>query len=300
MYTSFVQIEEEILKKDTKKIIALAGSHDEDALSAAVNARRRGIAEIILIGDEEKTRELLEKFSEPAEKYTFIPCIGESACAATACQLVKDKKADIPMKGLMQTSSFMRAILNKEKYGFVPEKGILSQCTVIEFEGRFMLITDCAVNIRPDYAAKVKILNNAVELGRKLGMEMPKAAVIAPVEVINVNMESTVDAALISKAAERGQIKNCLVDGPLAMDNALSEEAAKHKGIQSKVAGHADILLVPDLCTGNVLTKALVHFAKGIPSAGLLIGTTVPVVMTSRTDTPENKYNAILTSVLQA
>lgn len=298
MFTSFTQIEETVLKKEKKKTIALAGAQDCDALAAVVNARRRGIAKVILIGDVEKTKELLAGMEELAEHYEFIACGGENPCARLACELVKEGRADIPMKGLMQTASFMRAILDKETFGFVPEKGILSQTTVLEFEGRLMQITDCAVNIQPDYVDKMKILTNAGSLARKLGIENPRAAVLAPAELVNPKMQSTVDAAMLSKAAERGQLKGMIVDGPLAMDNALSEEAAKHKGIKSEVAGHADILLVPDLCTGNVLTKALVHFAKGIPSAGLLIGTSVPVVMTSRTDLPENKYNAILMSCL--
>lgn len=298
MFTAFAQIEETILKKEKKKTIALAGAQDCDALAAVVNARRRGIAKVILIGDVEKTKELLAGMEEPAEHYEFISCEGENPCARLACELVKEGRADIPMKGLMQTASFMRAILDKETFDFVPEKGILSQTTVLEFEGRLMQITDCAVNIQPDYTDKMKILTNAGALARKLGIENPRVAVLAPAELVNPKMQSTVDAAMLSKAAERGQLKGMIVDGPLAMDNSLSEEAAKHKGIKSEVAGHADILLVPDLCTGNVLTKALVHFAKGIPSAGLLIGTNVPVVMTSRTDLPENKYNAILMSCL--
>ena len=298
MYTSFRQLEEVILQRGDKKVIALAGSQDEDVLAAIVNARRRQIIEAVLIGDVKKTEALLEQMDEKTEDYTLISCDGENQTARMACQLVKEGKADIPMKGLMQTSSFMRAVLDKESFAFIPEKGILSQATLLEFEGRMMIITDCAVNINPDYTGKVKILNNAVALAKKIGIKLPKVAVLAPVEVINPNMQSTIDAAMLSKASQRGQIKDCIVDGPLAMDNAMSKEAAMHKGIESEVAGEADILLVPDLCTGNVLTKALVHFAKGIPSAGLLIGMTVPVVMTSRTDTPENKYHAILASVL--
>ena len=300
MYASFGQMEKAVLNQKTKRVLALAGAHDKDALAAAVHAKRNNIADVVLIGKEEETKELLKWMGEPEEAYPLIPCAGEKEMARLACQLVKDKKADIPMKGLMQTSSFMRALLDRESFGFVPEGGLLSQATLLEFEGRMMIITDCAVNINPDYGDKVKILQNAVCLAKKIGIEKPKAAVLAPVEIVNPKMQSTVDAAMLSKAAQRGQIKDCIVDGPLAMDNALSKEAARHKGIVSEVAGAADILLVPELCTGNVLTKALVHFAKGIPSAGLLLGTTVPAVMTSRTDTPENKYLSILMAVFQA
>ena len=298
MYTSFMQMEQEILKRGGKKIIALAGAQDEDVLEAVIQAKRRGITEAVLIGDTERIKRLLEKMGEAEEDYRLILCEDEKETARTACQLVKDKEADIPMKGLMQTASFMRAVLDKESFGFIPAGGLLSQATLLEFEGRIMIITDCAVNISPDYSDKMKILQNAVELAKKIGITTPKAAVLAPVELVNPGMQSTVDAAMLSKAAQRGQLKGCIVDGPLAMDNALSKEAARHKGIVSEVAGEADILLVPDLCTGNVLTKALVHFAKGIPSAGILTGTKIPVVMTSRTDTPENTYLSILASVL--
>lgn len=198
----------------------------------------------------------------------------------------------------MQTASFMRAILDKEAYGFVPEGGQLSQATVMEYQGRLMIATDCAVNVAPDYSEKVKIINNAVKLAGKLGIQCPKVAVITPVEVVNPKMQSTIDAAMLSMAARRGQIKNCLVDGPLALDNALSADAARHKGITSQVAGQPDILLMPDLCAGNIFTKSLTYFAHMV-SSGTLNGTTVPVVMTSRTDTPEDKYDSILTAIVQ-
>lgn len=298
MYRSFRQIEEVVLQRSSKKTVALAGSQDDDVLSAVVGARRKNMIEAILIGDKKKTETLLKQMGEETGDYTFVSCEGERETARMACQLVKEGKADFPMKGLIQTSSFMKAVLDKESFAFIPEKGILSQATLLEFEGRMMIITDCAVNISPDYTTKIKILDNAVGLAKKIGIERSKAAVLAPVEVVNPNMQSTIDAAMLSIASRRGQIKDCIVDGPLAMDNALSKEAALHKGIESDVAGEADIFLMPDLCTGNVLTKALVHFTKGIPSAGLLLGTTIPVVMTSRTDTPENKYYAILASIL--
>lgn len=298
MYRSFKEIEDEILSRKDKKVLALAGAHDSDVLSAVVNAKRKGIIDAILIGHVGEIKRLLKEMDESEGDYTFIEKDDENSCARCACQLVKEEKAHIPMKGLMQTSTFMHAILDRESYGFVPEKGILSQCTIMEHEGRFLFITDCAVNISPDYQAKLKILKNAVVLANKMGIEVPKAAVLAPVEVINPNMPSTIDAAMLSKASERGQLGNCIVDGPFGMDNALSSEAAMHKGIKSQVAGHPDILLVPDLCTGNILTKGLVFLAKGIKSAGLLRGTTTPVVMTSRTDTPENKYFAILVEAM--
>ncbi len=300
MFASFQEIESYIKNNGTRKRIALAGAHDDDALAAVVNAYRKGVITAILIGHEDKIRELLADLGEKAEDYEIIHTEGEQECARLAFEMVKKGKVDIPMKGLMLTSTFMRAILHKEG-GFVPEGALLSQATVLEYtkENRLIVISDCAVNIAPDYAQKVKILNNAVLLAGKLGAETSKAAAIAPVEVVNPAIQATIDAAMLSKAAERGQIKNCIVDGPLALDNAVSKEAARHKGIESEIAGAADILLMPDLNTGNVFTKSLVYFTD-MPSAGTLNGTTSPVIMTSRTDTPENKYHSILTAILQA
>lgn len=299
MFASFQDIEEYIQSNKIVKKIALGGAHDDDALRAVVNAHKKGVIDAVLIGHTDKIKQLLSEMGEEQEGYEIVEASDEQECAALACSYVKEGKADIPMKGLMQTATFMRAVLNKQS-GFLPEGALLSQCTVLEHqeEHRLMVISDCAVNIAPDYADKVKILKNAITLARQLGCKQPRAAVIAPVEVINPAISATIEAAMLSKASQRGQIKGCIVDGPLALDNAVSEAAAKHKGIESPVAGKADILLMPDLTTGNVFTKSLTYFAK-LPSAGTLNGTSGPVVMTSRTDTPENKYHSILTAVLQ-
>jgi len=298
MFKNFKEIETYVLSNKIIKRIALAGAHDFDSLSAVVSAHRTGVAESILIGDQKKTLSLLSELGEQADHYLLIDEPDEAAAAALACKLVKEGKAEIPMKGLMQTSTFMRAILNKTQ-GFVPEKGLLSQTTVLEYEqeGRMILISDCAVNISPIYEDKVKILKNAVALAQKLHIIKPLVAVVTPVEVVNPAIQSTIDAAMLSKAAERGQLGNCIVDGPLALDNAVFLEAAKHKGIESSVAGRADVLIMPDLNAGNIFSKSLTYFGH-MKSAGCLCGTTSPVVMTSRSDTPENKYFSILMAIL--
>lgn len=300
MFKNFKEIETCVLSNKTAKRIALAGSHDSDSLSAVVNARRTGAANSILIGDQKKTLLLLSDLGEQAGHYTFIDEPDEAAAAALACRLVKEGQAEIPMKGLMHTSTFMRAILNKAQ-GLVPEKGLLSQVTVLEYEqkGRLILASDCAVNISPAYEDKVKILKNAVALAQKLHNTRPLVAVVTPVEVVNPAIQSTIDAAMLSKAAERGQLGNCMVDGPLALDNAVFPEAAKHKGIESSVAGRADILIMPDLNAGNIFSKSLTYFGR-IKSAGCLCGATSPIIMTSRSDPPQNKYLSILTAIITA
>lgn len=301
MFNRFCEIEEYILKQDFKATIALAGSHDDDALSAVVNARRKGIINALLIGDEAKTKELLRQFDEPADDYCFIDEADEKECARRAVELVNEGQADMPMKGLMQTATYLKAILDKEK-GFVPEKGLISVINIYEskLHKKFLTLTDCAINIAPDYSDKVKILKNAVRLSHQLGNKMPKVAVVTPVEVINPVMQSTIDAAMLSKAAERGQIKGCIVDGPLGLDNAISKEAAEHKGIVSPVAGDADIVLFPELASANMFTKGWNILGDGSISAGSALGTTKSVVMTSRSDSAVNKYNSILIGALRA
>lgn len=298
MFHNFQEIERYILDSGIKKTLVLANAQDDDALSAVVEAVNKGVVRAVLIGIPEKITELLTAMSADPADYEIIEERDERKAGMMACQMVKDGQADMPMKGLMQTATFMRCILDKERFGFVPEGALLSQATVMEYDDRMMIVTDCAVTVTPDYNDKVKLIKNAVKLANKLQIDCPKVAVVAPVETVNPKMPSTVDAALLSKAAERGQIKGCIVDGPLGLDNAISAEAAKHKGIKSPVAGCPDILLMPDLCAGNIFTKSIHYFANMI-SSGTLCGTTVPVVMTSRTDTPKDKYYSILTAIMQ-
>lgn len=300
MFKNFNEIEEFVLQNEFKATVALIGSHDDDALASIVNARKKGIVKAVLIGDESKTKEMLRKMGESLADYEYINEPDNAKAARTACRLIKDKKADIPMKGLIPTATFMKAILDKED-GFVPPNGLISVAFVAasEKEGRIIIFTDVAINIEPDYAAKLKIIENSVRLARQMGIACPKVSAVAPVEVINPAMQSTIDAAMLSKAAQRGQIKNCVIDGPLGMDNALSAEAAKHKGIESPVAGCSDIFLMPDLASGNILTKGLQYFGDGLETAGVAVGTTVAVIMTSRSDTAKNKYNSILIGALQ-
>ena len=256
------------------------------------------LADFILIGRTEKIKEILLSLGEAPDTWEMIEEANDAKAAEKAVALASEKKADALMKGLLHTSVFLRALFSKE-YGLVPPKSLVSQVTVTEYpeQNRLVLITDCAVNVNPTYAEKIQILNNAASLAHRLGMDCPKAACIAPVEVINEKMPETIEAAMLSKANERGQIKNCLVDGPLALDNALSMEAARAKAIESPVAGQADILLMPNLCTGNALDKSLRYFA-GLKTGSAVIGASVPIIMTSRSDSAQNKLHAVALSVL--
>ncbi len=300
MYKNFKEMESYLLSNQIKKKVALANAQDDVALAALVHAKRTGIVDAVLIGDQVRIEQLLIDMGEQVSDYEIISCDDERASADLACKLIKEGKADIPMKGLMQTSNFMKAILNKE-LGFFPEGALLSQATVLQYEAeqRFMIITDCAINIAPDVEAKAKITANAVELAHKLGIEKPNIAFVSAVEKVNPKIISTVDAEELVKRAETGEFSEIgSVAGPLALDNVVSEEAARHKGIESSVCGHADILVMPDLCAGNIFTKALTFFAH-LESAGTLNGCDVPAVMTSRTDTEADKYYSILMAVMK-
>lgn len=292
---SFDEAEKYILNNGICKTIALAGAHDEPALSALIEAKRKGIVKGILIGEVDGIREILSKYEESEEDYEIIEEPDERASAALAVAKVKNGLADIPMKGLMQTSSFMRAILNKET-GLLPPGQILNQSTVLEWpeKNRLLFAADCAVNIAPDVEDKKKILRNEVDLAHAFGIEYPKVAVVSALEKVNEKIPSTVDAAKLK--AEKWE--KCIVDGPFALDIAVDEESAEHKGIESAVTGKADILIMPDLCAGNIFHKTL-HFFAHLKTAGALCGTDMPVVMTSRTDSPASKYNSILTAIVQ-
>lgn len=298
MYCNFNEMMNEIRTKAEKKIVAVAAAHDQEVLECAAEARKEQIADFILIGKTEKIKEILVSLSEDPATWTMMEEPDDAKAAIKAVELASEKKADALMKGLLHTSLFLRALFHKE-YGLVPPKALVSQTTVTEYpdQNRLVLITDCAVNVAPTYAEKMQILNNAVSLAHRLGIDCPKVACITPVEVINEKMPETIDAAMLSKANERGQIKGCLVDGPLALDNALCVEAARAKSIESPVAGYADILLMPNLCTGNALDKSLRYFAK-LKTGSAVIGANVPIIMTSRSDSAQNKLHAIALSVL--
>ena len=201
------------------------------------------------------------------------------------------------MKGLVGTADFMRAVLDKTE-GLGTGR-LLSHVVAFEPAGyqRLLLLTDAAINIAPDLAQKVQIVENALQVSRALGNQETKVAMLAAVETVTASMKATEDAALIAKMAERGQIKGCRIDGPLALDNAVSLAAAHHKGICGDVAGHADLLVVPNIEAGNVLYKSLVYFAN-TPLAGIVVGAAAPVVLTSRADSPANKLNSIALAVV--
>ncbi len=287
-----------VKKRKIKKTLVLTVSEDEHSLYAISRAKTNGIIDVILIGDKEKTLDIILNEGYACLKdCTIIEERDSEECVRKAVKLVHENKADVLMKGNVPTPVFLRGVLNKE-YG-LRAKRLLSHFALFEVETyhKLIAVTDVAMNISPNLKDKIDIVNNSVEYLNKLGLVTPKVAVLGAIEMVNENMQATLDAALLSKMNQRDQIKNCIIDGPLAFDNAISIESAKHKKIKSEVAGDTDLLLMPDIEVGNVLYKTLVFFAKA-KVASIILGASSPIVLTSRSDSEESKYNSILLSVL--
>ncbi len=282
-----------------KKRVSVAMAEDAGLISAVEEARRAGLIEATLVGDVAKVKACIAQAGAKESDYTIIDEKSEAKCGIVAVTEVSSKRADIYMKGQLHTDHFLRGMLNKE-VGLRSGK-VISHCYFHEIEGydRILFISDAAFNTYPDLKQKADILQNTVNFARALGVECPKVACLAAVEVVNPDMPCTLDAAALVQMNQRGQIRNCVVDGPLALDNAINEEAAKIKKITSPVAGKADVLLVPHIDAGNMLAKAIVYFSKN-DTAGIIVGAAAPVILTSRADSPRAKLLSIAAAVMMA
>jgi phosphate butyryltransferase len=276
-----------------KRVLVLAVAQDHHALDAAYNALTKNIVDIILVGDLVEIEKLADKYHYNLTKVRIIDEKDKTKAVEIAVKLVNNGEANILMKGNVGTGILLKAVLNKE-WG-LRSGDLLSHFALFELNNYHKLIalTDVAMNIAPDLQAKVSILKNSVNYLNKLGFQKPKVAVLGAVEMVNEGMPATIDAALLAKMSQRGQIENCIVDGPLAFDNAIDKKSAEMKGIISEVAGDADLLLLPDIEAGNILYKALVFFAKA-KVASVILGAKAPIVLTSRADSEESKLNSII------
>ena len=285
------------LKVAKRKKLSVAVAQDEPVLEAVKAAKERGIADAILVGNKEEIEKIATKIDMDLSDFEIIHEEDIKKAALKAIELVSSGVADMVMKGLVDTATFLRSVLNKEVG--LRTGNLMSHVAVFEIEGidRLILLTDAAFNTYPDLKQKVQIINNSVMVAKSCGIENIKVAPICAVEVVNPDMPATVDAALLSKMSDRGQIKGCIVDGPLALDNALSEEAAHHKGITGSVAGRADILLLPNIDVANVMYKTLTY-TSNTKNGGILVGASAPVILTSRTDSFETKVNSIALAAL--
>ncbi|HWR62487.1 MAG TPA: phosphate butyryltransferase [Clostridia bacterium] len=281
------------------KTIAVAVAQDVEVLSAVNGARAMGIAEAILVGDKEEIAGAARECGVDIGKFEMLDIKDKSEACRRAVELVSTGKAHIVMKGLVDTSLILKAVLD-EKIG-LRTGNVLSHVAVFDVPGydRLFYVTDAAMNIAPDLQQKKQIIENAVQVANALGNDNPKVAMLAAVEKVNPKMQATVDAAEIVRMNEAGELKGCLVGGPFALDNAVSVEASKHKGITHPVAGYADILMVPVIEAGNMLYKSMVFFARA-KNAGIIVGAKAPVVLTSRADSDEAKLNSIAIGTLMA
>lgn len=287
------------VKECKRKRVSVAVAQDEPVLEAIKAAKEQGIADAILVGDKNKIKEIADSIGMDITQFEVIHEPDVKKAALFAIQLVSSGRADMVMKGLVDTATFLRSVLNKE-VGLRTGK-VMSHVSVFEIEGfdRLIFLTDAAFNTYPDLKAKVQIVQNSVSVAHACGIECPKVAPVCAVEVVNPDMPATIDASLLSKMNDRGQIKGCVVDGPLALDNALSEEAAHHKGITGPVAGKADVIMLPNIETANVMYKTLTYTSKS-RNGGILVGTSAPVILTSRADSFETKVNSIALAAVVA
>lgn len=281
------------------RVLAVAVAQDLEVLLAVDHAYTMGLATAVLIGDEPEIRAIAQANGISLEPHLLIHEPDKVAACRTAVHLVRQGKADVVMKGIVDTSVILKAVLDKE-IG-LRDSPVLSHVAVFQVAGfdRLLYVTDAAMNIAPDVAAKKEILRNAVKVAHALGNPDPVAVCLCAVEKVNPKMQATLDAAALAEANRTGEITGCTVLGPLALDNAISPEAAKHKGITDPLAGHGDILLVPAIEAGNVLYKSLVYMA-GAQNAGVIVGAKAPVVLTSRADSDEAKLNSIALALMVA
>ena len=295
-----VQFEEIVttVKGEENKTIAVAMAQDEDAILALKKAKDAGIADAVLVGDEQKITSILENQNIPAGTFQIVHVEGEREAITEAISLIRKGDANVLMKGKCSSANYLRGILDKE-HG-LREGDVLSHLAVFEVDTykKLILMSDAALNIYPDLQAKIAITNNAIAAAHSLKINVPKVALITAIEKVNHEaMPCTADAAIISKMAHRGQIKGAEVDGPLAVDNALSSKSCQVKGIKSSVGGDADILIMPNIETGNCFYKLMTTICNA-KSAGIILGAQAPVVLPSRADSEDTKFYSIAVAML--
>lgn len=298
---NFNEIFAELQGRDSKKRMVAAWGVDDHTISAASRAVDLGLAEVILVGDRTMIEDVCRQENIEPSKFTIVHNPVELKAVAQAVQMVRDGDGDFLMKGLCSTDKFLRAILNKET-GLLPPKGTLTHCGVIEIPSyhKLLFVGDVAVIPAPDFKQKQVIMDFLVRTAKSVGVQTPKVAIIAATEQVLPSQPATMEAAQLAKMADRGQIKGCIADGPLALDVAIDRESAEIKGLVSTVAGDADCLLFPNIESGNVFYKANSKLVPGVRQAGILVGAKVPCVLSSRADSTDTKLNSIAVAAMSA
>ena len=278
---------------------AVAHPCDESSLAGAIDAAKLGLIAPILVGPQARIRAVAQKHGLDLAGIEIVDAEHSEQSAAKAVALVREGRAEALMKGSLHTDELMGAVVRRET-GLRTARRI-SHCFVMDVPGHedALIITDAAVNIAPDFVSKVDIVQNAIDLAHALGMEKPRVAILSAMETVNPAVPSTLEAAALCKMADRGQITGGILDGPLALDNAIDLQAAKIKRIDSPVAGRANILVVPDLEAGNMLAKSLT-FLAGADAAGIVLGARVPIILTSRADSVTTRLASCAVAVLVA
>lgn len=299
MITSFSDVFAELKSKGICKKMVAAWAVDEHTIEAASKAVDMGFVKAVLVGDAKLINEVCEQNGIDATKFEIVDNPDELKAVAQAVQLVHDGEGDVLMKGLCSTDKFLRAILNKET-GLLPAKGLLSHVGVIESPNyhKLIFLTDMAVVPLPDLRQKMKLTNYIVKVAKSFGIAKPKVAFIAASEQVLDSMPACLEAAALAKMSDRGQIKGCIADGPLALDVAIDKESVEIKKLTSPVAGDADCLVFPNIESANVFWKTNSKLASGVRQAGMLVGTTAPCILASRADSVDTKLNSIAEAVM--
>jgi phosphate butyryltransferase len=300
MITSFEEIYTRVASLPKKRLVVAWGV-DDHSIVASAEAIKRDLAEVTLVGNRQMIEEVCDTEHIDPSIFRMVDMSDDVSAAGMAVSLVNRGEGDMLMKGLCSTDKYMRAILNKER-GLLPPKTVLSHVSLLfhpEYH-KLILMSDIAVIPAPDLSQKIAMVGYLVDIARKLGIERPKVAALAATEQMLTGMPACVEAAILAKMAERGQIKNCILDGPLSLDIAVSGEAAKIKQVDSPVAGDADCLLFPNIESGNMFYKANAILCKDARLAAIVTGAKVPAVLSSRGDSTDTKLNSIALAALMA
>lgn len=296
MIKSFKELKKKAKEKGKKRLV-VSCAEDATVLEASIAAMEDGLISPIFVGDKKKILEIAQKSGIDIDGKNIEDTHDVKNAVKKSIEIVRSGGGDFLLKGMVKTSTFLKELLDEAR-GLKTTRR-LSHSAILEVSSYHKLIqlTDGGMNIKPDIETKIDIIKNACDFAHSFGIKKPKVAILAAVEIVNPDMQETVDAAIITQMAERGQLGEILLDGPLALDLAVSKEACEKKGIKSDVAGDADILIVPDIAAGNISAKSLIYLA-GAKAAGIILGAKAPVVMLSRADNIETKLNSIALGVL--
>jgi phosphate butyryltransferase len=294
MFTTFEEIFAELRSRGARKRMVAAWGVDSHTIAAAAKAVELGLADVTLVGDESLIAQACKEEDVDMSIFTIVHNPDELPSVAQAVQMIREGQGDFLMKGLCSTDKFLRAILNKET-GLLPPKGTLTHCTTLEIPSyhKLLFVGDVAVIPAPDFKQKQLIMDFLVRTAKAVGVAKPKVAIIAATEQVLPSQPATIEAAMLAKMVDRGQIKGCVADGPLALDVAIDKESVEIKGLVSPVAGDADCLLFPNIESGNVFYKANSKLVTGVKQSGILVGAKVPCVLSSRADSIDTKLNSI-------